>query len=618
MTDYVYDIETFPNVFIVCIKQVNTPFKWQYQISPWKDDSKAIIDFFRQCAHNHNRMVGFNNLGFDYPVIHTLLRMGGSDAATLYSKAMSIITSQDDDRWSHLIYQSDRACTQIDLYQIHHFSNPAKATSLKTLEFNMRSESVEDLPFPVGKELTREECEILINYCSHDVSETEKFYHHTKDAIKFREGLVAQFPDKDWLNFDDTKIGKEYFSMKLKAAGVNLYEYGTNGRSPRQSPRQSIVLRDVIFPWITFEEGSDFERLLNWLKGQTIIKTKNVFKNVEAVVNGFTYVFGLGGIHGAIENETVLSHDTQIIESWDVASMYPNMAIVNDLYPEHLGSQFNVIYKSLYEERKKYPKKSANSEMIKLALNSTYGNSNNKFSFFYDPKFTMSITVNGQLLICKLAEMVMTIPTVRIIMVNTDGIEYTVHPDYKDQAAAQCNEWQVLTKLQLENASYSKMWIRDVNNYIALYSNGGVKRKSCFEYELDWHQDHSCLVVPRIAERVLVSGEPIRKLVEEWDQPLDFLLRTKVNRGSHLVIEIDGAVEKLQNNTRYVVSKSGGFLYKWMPPLEGRSEWRKLAVRSGWRSKVCNQLKDFNRCDVDHEYYIREVEKLVLPLGEFK
>jgi hypothetical protein len=563
-------------------------------------------------------MVGFNNLGFDYPVVHTLIRMGNSSAEILYSKAMAIINAQDDDRWSHLIYESDRVCSQIDLYQIHHFSNPAKATSLKTLEFNMRSESVEDLPFPVGKVLTLEECRVLIDYCSHDVSETEKFYHHTADKIKFREGLVKQYPGKDWLNFDDTKIGKEYFSIKLKDAGVELYEYGVKGRAPRQSPRKSIPLKDVIFPWITFNEGSDFGRILDWLKSQVIVETKDVFKGVEATVNGFTYVFGLGGIHGAIENETVISSSEQIIESWDVTSMYPNMAIVNNLYPEHLGLPFNVVYKSLYEERKKYPKKSANSEMIKLALNSTYGNSNNAFSFFYDPKFTMSITVNGQLLICKLAEMVMSVPTARIIMVNTDGIEYTIHPSHKEQAVKVCQEWQILTKLQLENASYSKMWVRDVNNYIALYSDGKVKRKGSFEYDLGWHQNHSSLIIPRVAERVLVYGEPIRELVVNWDNPLDFLLRTKVNRSSHLTIDTDNGTEKIQNNTRYFISKSGGFLHKWMPPLKTKPEWRKFKVQSGWRSRVCNKLKDFNPIDIDHEYYIQEIEKLVLPLGEFK
>jgi hypothetical protein len=94
-------------------------------------------------------MVGFNSLGFDYPVLHTLIRMGHSDANTLYLKAMSIINSQNDDeggKWMHFIKPSDHFVQQIDLFKIHHFDNKARATSLKMLEFNMRSDNIEDLP----------------------------------------------------------------------------------------------------------------------------------------------------------------------------------------------------------------------------------------------------------------------------------------------------------------------------------------------------------------------------------------------------------------------------------------------------------------------------------------
>jgi len=48
--------------------------------------------------------------------------------------------------------------------------------------------------------------------------------------------------------------------------------------------------------------------------------------------------------------------------------------------------------------------------MLKLALNGTFGDSNNIYSVFYDPQFTMAITVNGQLMLCMLAERLMTIP----------------------------------------------------------------------------------------------------------------------------------------------------------------------------------------------------------------
>ena len=33
-----------------------------------------------------------------------------------------------------------------------------------------------------------------------------------------------------------------------------------------------------------------------------------------------------------------------------------------------------------------------------------------------------------------------------------------------------------------------------------------VKRKGAFEYDLEWHQNHSALVVPRVAEQVMLNG----------------------------------------------------------------------------------------------------------------
>jgi hypothetical protein len=88
---------------------------------------------------------------------------------------------------------------------------------------------------------------------------------------------------------------------------------------------------------------------------------------------------------------------------------------------------------------------------------------------FYDPLFTMSITLNGQLLLCLLADRLMTVPTVRIVMANTDGLEYIVHPDYIESANDVCEWWQNTTQLSLEHARYSRMFIRDCNNYIAEY-----------------------------------------------------------------------------------------------------------------------------------------------------
>jgi hypothetical protein len=613
--DYVFDIETFPNVFTLAVEHADAPLQWMFEISDHRNDSREIIAFFQYLKDTDARMIGFNNLGFDYPVVHTLVRMGHSDANTLYQKAMAIINSQDEDgsRWAHLVKTSDQFVTQIDLFKIHHFDNRARSTSLKVLEFNMRSDTIEDLPFPVGTTLNRAQIEVLKEYNKHDVAQTKAFYHHTLDMIHFREELTRKY-QRDFMNHNDTKIGKDYFTMKLEEAGVACYDFGPKGRTPRQTKRSTIALKYAILPWINFEH-LEFNRVMNWLKAQTITETKGVFNDLTATINGFTFVFGLGGIHGSIESEVVESDDEHVIVDLDVTSYYPNLAITNGFYPAHLGKEFVSIYKHLFEQRKSYPKKSAESAMLKLALNGVYGDSNNQFSVFYDPLFTMSITLNGQLLLCLLAEGLMHIPGLRIIQVNTDGLTVRVPRSHKMLVDLARAAWQERTGLNLEEAVYKAMMVRDVNNYIGVFENGSTKRKGAYEYDMDWSQNHGGMVIAKVAEKVLVESAPIRDTIEQWPDIMDFMLRTKVPRSSHLGLERDGVTVRLQNTTRYYVAEGGGQLVKYMPPLAKKpGQWRKFAVESGWGVQPCNDIKDAGKLPVDFDYYVQEIEKLTLGL----
>ena len=66
--------------------------------------------------------------------------------------------------------------------------------------------------------------------------------------------------------------------------------------------------------------------------------------------------------------------------------------------------------------------------------------------------------------------------------------------------------WQERTGLNLEEVVYRAMMIRDVNNYIAVYEDGGTKRKGAYEWKVGWHQNAGGLVIPKVAEKVLVEG----------------------------------------------------------------------------------------------------------------
>ena len=615
--DIIWDVEVYPNVFTLHAIHAHLPIEWNFEISDWRNDSSAIIQWVHWLKSLGARMVGFNSIGFDYPILHALCRMGQANARTLYDKAQAIIESQDDNRWMHMVKPTERLVDQLDLFLIHHFDNRARSTGLKVLEFNMRSDNISDLPFPVGTMLTQDQVPVLKRYNRHDVLQTRQFYHHSTESIRFREELTARY-QRDFMNHNDTKIGKDYFVMELEAAGVVCYDYGPQGRTPRQTRRPSITLRDAILPWITFQEP-EFQRVLGWLKEQTITETKGVFKDVVARVNGFDFVFGLGGIHGSVENEILESDDNHVIVDLDVTSYYPTLAIANGFYPQHLGQSFVDIYSHLFEQRKSYPKGSPENAMLKLALNGVYGDSNNVFSVFYDPLFTMRITLNGQLLLCLLAEMVMKIPNLRIIQCNTDGMTVRLSRDYKRRLEIACEKWQEQTRLTLEQATYQRMCIRDVNNYIGQYERHKVKRKGAYEYDMEWHQNHSALVVPKVAEKVLLEGAPIRETVEAWPDIMDFMLRVKVPRSSNLVIEYreNGTEQQfpLQNTTRYLITKTGGHLFKQMPPLKGKELWRQMGVEAGWKVTPCNDVSEARGVEVDFDYYVQEVEKLVNGLS---
>lgn len=683
--DWIYDLETYPNIFTMCVVRDDKKEAFVFEISDRKDQSKEMRSFLKRLYNNKDRMVGFNNLGFDYIIIHEFLRSKSFGYNEAYDLASDIIGAmKQDDRFAFYIPEHKHFIQQVDLFKIHHFDNKARMTSLKMIEFNMRSNTIEDLPFEVGTELNDEQKDILIHYNKHDVKETLKFYYESLTEIKFREDLSVKYK-KNFINFNDTKIGKEYFIDNLeKALPGSCYDYSTGRRQLRQSKRpDGINLGEVVFDYINFERD-EFKAVVNWLNNQTIKQTKGVFTdilesdlgeelasfsnlrtkrqrfnskpqqrsidkflrekplgwieektlkskkvsywknwnvadNLNVVVDGFQFDFGTGGIHGSIPNCIFKSDDEYIIKDLDVASYYPNLAISNNLFPEHLSKNFCDIYLDVYNQRKEFPKKKFPSEnkMLKLALNGVYGDSNNKFSPFYDPKYTMSITINGQLLLCLLAERLMKINDLTLIQVNTDGLTVKIKRSELSKLYEVTEWWQKLTKLELEEADYSAMYIRDCNNYIAVYTNGDVKRKGAYQYsDLGWHQNQSMLVVPKAVEHKLLGRGEIRDFIINHDDPWDFMLRTKVPRSSRLVSVDDDGNETLQQNIcRYYACTTGEYLVKIMPPLPKEPDKeRRIGIDSGWKVKICN---DFNRDfdgNIDYEYYIEAANKLVNPI----
>ena len=138
-----------------------------------------------------------------------------------------------------------------------------------------------------------------------------------------------------------------------------------------------------------------------------------------------------------------------------------------------------------------------------------------------------------------------------------------------------------------------------------------VKRKGAYEWDVQWHQNAGALVIPKVAEKVLVEDAPIRETVENWPDKMDFMLRTKVPRSSYL----QWGDVRVQNVSRYYVAKEGKPLTKWMPPLAKKpDQWRAIGVEKGWNVQVCNDIRDAV-LPIDFDYYVERIEKLCLGLA---
>jgi hypothetical protein len=624
----VYDAETFPNLFSVAMTPlaIDDDREWVYEISDRRCDGLHLAYDLRNGSIT--RMLGFNNLSFDYPLLHHLIWAldagftGAALAFVLFNKAQEIIASPE--QWSHRVRPWEVLVEQVDLMLIHHFDNRAKMTSLKVIEFNMQSPSVEDMPFPVGTWLAPEQIDVVLSYNRNDTRETKRFAHKSMDAITFREQLI----ERGWfgaevMNYNDTKIGKEYFKLRLEKVAPGVTKT-VNGRKP-QTHRAQIHLAECIFPYVQFDRP-ELRDMLERLKCISFrgTETKSAYKEVVNL-DGFTFDIGQGGIHGSVTNRALASDAGHCIVDIDVTGYYPSLAIVNRLYPEHLGPVFCDVYRDIRDAREKAKADGLKVEAgtLKLSTNGTFGDFGNVHSVFYDPKCLIGVTINGQLLQVMLVEQLMRIPTLEMVQMNTDGLTVRVHRAWLDALDAACDWWQRVTCLKLERKAFAAFWCRDVNNYIAKEElpsqavrpgwekhKGAMKRKGDYDWEmlsgstggqLAWNRDFSGLVIPKAAEAALVDDVDPAWFIEHHSEPYDFMMRARVTGGSKLQL---GDGTPLPKTVRYFVSTDGKPLVKIMPPLKGQPTERRIGIHAEGQAECTGDRKNGYRCSACSEGFV--------------
>ena len=309
----IYDIETFKNCFTVTFYEIDKDTYYQYVISKLRNDFKQLEKYIQYLYHYDAYLVGFNNLNFDYPVLHRIIDEDIEDATIIYNIAQSVINTQ-----FAAIPHWQEHLKQIDLFRIWHFDNKARMTSLKSLQISMNLDDVQDMPYEHTRVITTlNEIDEILVYNKWDVYSTYKFYLESIFKIELRNNISAKF-NLPCLNWNNGKIGEQLI--------LKLYCEKTN-KDPKivkkiRTYNDKIDLKDCIPDNIKFE-SKEFNKLLQMFSEKTITNTKNAIE-YRVIYKNHIYDYGTGGVHGIHKCGIYESNDKYIIKSCDVALEWRN------------------------------------------------------------------------------------------------------------------------------------------------------------------------------------------------------------------------------------------------------------------------------------------------------
>jgi hypothetical protein len=626
----IYDIETMQELFLISIYKPETNEMFDFQVSNNKNQLDGYMRFIEK--HKEHYWVGYNNLRFDAQVTEWIIRNQDKWHEKSALEICAIIAQKAADTIHDANYEVFAeyreewlTCKQIDVFRVNHYDNKNRMVSLKRLEFEMDLENIEEMPIHHTKtNMTQEEIDLTIDYCHNDVMATYEFYKITRgetehplykeqDQVQLRMDIQEEF-DIPCLNYSDSKIGDEMIKkFYCQEKGVKYQDLPKKGYF-----RTEVLARNCIADYVTFttKELQDFLKHVRRQK----FTLKDEFKE-SLQFYGNTYTFAKGGLHTENKPKIFEADDDNIIVDWDVSSYYPAIIINNGRYPHHLGSSFLRGYKQMFDKRlelkplaKKDRKIKGIVGALKLAVNSVYGKSSDMQSWIYDRQLTMFTTITGELSLLMLIEQY-ELNGINIISANTDGVTILVNKDKIDKMHEINKWWMELTSYELERTDYQTIIFSTVNDYLAIKTDGEIKKKGDFLTDFELHKNKSARVVPIALERFFVDDVPVGDTIRNHTNIYDFCLRQKASKDFHYegVNKTTGEKTMYNKLIRYYVSNTGEKLLKVKNPECQSNAVDISQVEAGdWLMHVCNKLtKDHPLDNVNYDYYIERAERII-------
>lgn len=357
-----YDVEVFPNLFLVNWKLRGPGNKVVRMINPTPTDIEGLL---------HHKLVGFNCRRYDNHILYG--RLMGYTNEQLYKLSVKIINSSKG-AGRNVLFGEAYNLSYTDVYD---FASAGNKKSLKKLEIEMGIHHKElGLPWdqPVPEELWTKVAE----YCDNDVIATEAAFDYLSADWTARQILadLAGMTVNDTTNTLTTKI---IFGNNRKPQ--DEFNYRDMSKPVKELDRFTKKFLEESCPDMMQRTFGKEKSLLPFFPGYKYENGLSTYRGEEVGEGG--YVYAEPGMYG---NVALL----------DVASMHPHSVIAECLFGEKFTRAFrdivegrvsikheawNEINNMLDGKLTPYVSKIKNGEMtskdlangLKTAINSVYG-----------------------------------------------------------------------------------------------------------------------------------------------------------------------------------------------------------------------------------------------------
>jgi len=596
-----------------------------FESNIYENSIPELIKFLNECSKNETVLVGYNMLEDITQMWRAIKVLQKTSQKSLYDLHLQILQSA---KQGSSLYPNDEGSKSIwNIYDLSYIKN-FKGLDIKALQINMRWNNVDKISLKPDKEQVTE-FEIM-KFKIDAMKETmfvKDLFALCKEDIRFRNEITKEFNIK-FRNDRMPAISKRIMLHKIaEAMGLAPYLILKLNMNENRGP---FYPKDFILPKIRFKTR-ELKDVLNQYMNMSVTPEKNHKTNIKLTYRGINISMGFGGLHGA-KPGLYKSNKYYTIKSIDAKSFYANLAIANNFTPSFFPSNaFVGVLKSFQEKREECAPGSDIEYMYKELLTSAYGLSNAQGSFMRDYSYMLKCTINGQLLLLMLTELICEkLLGARPLLINTDGLEFIIPRDQSEKFDSLCNKFQEIFSLHFKHETYKMLVVANVSNILAIkapvkiteeeynkqvsaedrsylvteltdqHFKCDIKQKGIFNTNKALNQDSSYKIIALALYNYFVHKKQVEDTIRECKDIFQFLAIAK----SLDVIRFNDEFTN-QDIVRYYKSTDGGKIH-----IKDNVNYKKNEVKG--LETICNVINPEDTIDmynIDYQFYIDKTQK---------